>query len=621
MKSRDIRFLKILSIRGPNIWTYRPVLEALVDIGELEDYPSNTLPGFVDRLCEWLPTLSEHRCSYGEEGGFVRRLQEGTWPGHILEHVALELQNIAGTPGGFGRARETGIRGVYKVVVQAWHEEITRACLDAARELVMAAIENTAYDIDATHAHLREIALRYLLGSNTAIIVDAATAKDRGIPAIRLSSDNLVQLGYGSLQRRIWAAQTDRTGAIAQGIARDSELSSHLLASCGLPVLDPDDVPSAPDERQPYRLLVVGGKLVAASRMETKDGGVAVDVTDQVHPAMAAAACLAARVIGLDIAGVDFLIDDVSLPLSSQNGVITGVVEAPCLIAHQQLASVDSPPIGRAIVDHLFPNGETGRIPVVGITGNGGVTEVAHWVTEFLRLSGKFTGLACGDGLFLDRRKVENGDCGNWRCARQILMNQSVEAAVIENSAEVILGQGLAYDRCQVAVVTGINPDQHYSDYYIETSEQVFTVFRSQVDVVLPSGVAVLNAADPMVVEMAPLCDGEVIFFAADQDIPVLQEHRKRGGRVVYVSGGDLILGNGIEESVLLPLARIPFLGGQPSAERLKTVLAAVAAAWALDVALHVMRTGAETFSIDLIDNTESSMMAPISVSLNTVNP
>ena len=621
MKSRDIRFLKILSIRGPNIWTYRPVLEALVDIGELEDYPSNTLPGFVDRLCEWLPTLSEHRCSYGEEGGFVRRLQEGTWPGHILEHVALELQNIAGTPGGFGRARETGIRGVYKVVVQAWHEEITRACLDAARELVMAAIENTAYDIDATHAHLREIALRYLLGSNTAIIVDAATAKDRGIPAIRLSSDNLVQLGYGSLQRRIWAAQTDRTGAIAQGIARDSELSSHLLASCGLPVLDPDDVPSAPDERQPYRLLVVGGKLVAASRMETKDGGVAVDVTDQVHPAMAAAACLAARVIGLDIAGVDFLIDDVSLPLSSQNGVITGVVEAPCLIAHQQLASGDSPPIGRAIVDHLFPNGETGRIPVVGITGNGGVTEVAHWVTEFLRLSGKFTGLACGDGLFLDRRKVENGDCGNWRCARQILMNQSVEAAVIENSAEVILGQGLAYDRCQVAVVTGINPDQHYSDYYIETSEQVFTVFRSQVDVVLPSGVAVLNAADPMVVEMAPLCDGEVIFFAADQDIPVLQEHRKRGGRVVYVSGGDLILGNGIEESVLLPLARIPFLGGQPSAERLKTVLAAVAAAWALDVALHVMRTGAETFSIDLIDNTESSMMAPISVSLNTVNP
>ena len=620
MKSRDIRFLKILSIRGPNIWTYRPVLEAWVDIGELEDYPSNTLPGFVDRLCEWLPTLSEHRCSYGEEGGFVRRLQEGTWPGHILEHVTLELQNIAGTPGGFGRARETGVRGVYKVVVQAWHEEITRACLDAARELVMAAIEDTPYDIKMTHTRLHEIALRYLLGSNTACIVDAAMAKDRGIPAIRLSSDNLVQLGYGSRQRRIWAAQSDRTGAIAQGIARDPELSSRLLESCGLPVLDPDDVSTEPDERHRYRMLVVGGNLVAAARMDKEDNSVSVDVTEKVHPATASAACLAARVIGLDIAGVDLLVDDIAQSLATQNGVITGVFEAPCLIAHQQQASGEARPVGRAIVDHLFPNGETGRIPVVGITGNGGVTEVAHWVAEFLRLGGKFTGLACGDGLFLDRRRVEKGDCGNWRCGRQILMNRSVDAAVIENSAEVILGQGLAYDRCQVAVVTGIDPEQYYSDYCIETSEEVFKVFRSQVDVVLPSGVAVLNAADPMVVEMAPLCDGEVIFYAADKDLPVLLEHRARGGRVVYVCGDDLVLGTGIEEVVLLPLARIPFLGLDPSAEQFKTVLAAVAAAWALGTALHVMRTGAETFTNELAETTNSNIMANISVSSNSFN-
>ena len=620
MKSRDIRFLKILSIRGPNIWTYRPVLEAWVDIGELEDYPSNTLPGFVDRLCAWLPTLSEHRCSYGEEGGFVRRLQEGTWPGHILEHVTLELQNLAGTPGGFGRARETGVRGVYKVVVQAWHEEVTRACLDAARELVMAAIEDTPYDVQATHARLRELAVKYLLGSNTACMVDAATAKDRGIPAIRLSSDNLVQLGYGSSQRRIWAAQSDRTGAIAQGIARDPELSSRLLESCGLPVLDPDDVSTEPDKRCRYRLLVVGGNLVAAARMDSEDNSVSVDVTEQVHPAAAAAACLAARVIGLDIAGVDILADDISFPLASRNGVIAGVFEAPCLIAHQKLASGETRPVGRAIVDHLFPNGETGRIPVVGITGNGGVTEVAHWVAEFLRLGGKFTGLACGDGLFLDRRKIEKGDCGNWRCARQILMNRSVDAAVIENSAEVILGQGLAYDRCQVAVVTGIDPDQHYSDYYIESAEQVFKVFRSQVDVVLPSGVAVLNAADPMVVEMAPLCDGEVIFFATDKDLPVLQEHRAKGGRVVFVSGDDLILGHGIEETVLLPLARIPFLGRNPSVEQFNTVLAAVAAAWALGIALHIIRTGTETFTNELAETINSNIMANISVSSNSFN-
>jgi cyanophycin synthetase len=592
MKSRDIRFLKILSIRGPNIWTYKPVLEAWVDIGEFEDYPSNTLPGFVDRLCEWLPSLSEHRCSYGEVGGFVRRLQEGTWIGHILEHVTLELQNIAGMPGGFGRARETSVRGVYKVVVQTWHEEMTRACFDAARSLLLAAVENTPFDVALTHARLREIALKYLLGSNTACIVDAATAKDRGIPAIRLSDDNLMQLGYGSLQRRIWAAQTDRASAIAQGIARDSELRDKLLGFCGLPMLDPDDVTAETESRNHYRLLVVGGQLVAAARIDAKDESVAVDVTDEVHPATATAACLATRVVGLDIAGVDILADDISCQLAKQKGVITAVVETPNLMVHQQRQ------VGRGIVDHLFPNAQTGRIPVVGITGNGGVTEIAHWVAEFLRLSGKFTGLACGDGLYFDNRKVESGDCGNWNCGTKILMNRSVDAAVIENSAEVILGQGLAYDRCQVGVVTGVDSEKQYSDYDIGTPEQVFKVFRSQVDVVLPNGVAVLNAADTMVPEMASLCDGEVIFFAEDADLPVMLEHRAKGGRVVHIRGEDLILANATEETILISLARIPFLDGDKSPERLKIVLASVATAWALGIAINVMRTGAETFSM-----------------------
>jgi hypothetical protein len=165
MNRKDIRFLNLLSLRGPNIWTYRPVLEAWVDIGDLEECPSNTIPGFVERLCAWLPGLSEHRCSYGEAGGFVRRLQEGTWPAHILEHVTLELQNLAGMPGGFGRARETPVRGVYKVVVRALHEDVSRACLHAARDLVMAAIEDTPFDLAATHERLREIAVKHLPGS------------------------------------------------------------------------------------------------------------------------------------------------------------------------------------------------------------------------------------------------------------------------------------------------------------------------------------------------------------------------------------------------------------------------------------------------------------------------
>lgn len=614
MKHRDIRFLEILSLRGPNLWTYRPVLEAWVDIGELEDCPSNTIPGFVDRLCAWLPTLSEHRCSYGEPGGFLKRLHEGTWPGHILEHVTLELQNLAGTPGGFGRARETGVRGVYKVVVQAWQEEVTRACLHAARDLVMAAIEDTPFDIKATHARMREIAGQYLLAPNTSCIVNAAIAKERGIPAIRLSADNLVQLGYGSRQRRIWAAQSDRTGAIAQGIASDPELSARLLSACGLPVVDSAEFPEGQDARLSYRLLVVGGLLVAASRMDVaaENSINAVDVTDQVHPATASAACLAARVIGLDIAGVDVLADDIARPLVAQHGAISGVHEAPGLIHHLQTASGEVRPVGRAIVDHLFPGGDTGRIPVVGITGTDGTTDVAHWVTEFLRLSGKFTGLACGDGLFLDRRRVQTGDCGTWRCATQVLMNRAVEAAVLENSADVMLGEGLAYDRCQVAVVTGIKPSQHYGRFYIENPEQVFQVFRSQVDVVLADGVAVLSAEDPMVVEMAPLCDGKVIFFAVEADLVVVHEHLAGGGRAVFVRGDSLILATATEESRLLPLTDIPFLGGNPSPERLKTVLAAVAAAWALDIATHIIRTGVETFSDEPDEVTAADITTPI---------
>ena len=597
MKRKDIRFLNLLSLRGPNIWTYRPVLEAWVDIGELEECPSNTIPGFVERLCAWLPTLSEHRCSYGEPGGFVRRLQEGTWPGHILEHVTLELQNLAGMPGGFGRARETGVRGVYKVVVQAWHEDVTSACLHAARDLVMAAIEDKPFELAATHERLREIAGKHLPGPNTSCIVDAATAKERGIPAIRLSADNLIQLGYGSRQRRIWAAQSDRTSAIAQGIAQDPELSARLLESCGLPIVDSDEEKTEPDGRGRYRLLVLGGTLVAAARMD--EDGSAADVTNHVHPATATAACLAVRVVGLDIAGVDVLADDIAHPLAAQGGAIAGVHEAPALVPHLHPASGEPRPVGRAIVDHLFPNGDSGRIPVVGITGSSGATEVAHWVTEFLRLSGKFTGLACGDGMFLDRRKVESGDCGTWHRGTQVLMNRAVEAAVLENSVEVILGQGLAYDRCQVAVVTGIEPELHYGAYHIEEPEHVFKVFRTQVDVVLPGGAAALHAADPMVVEMAPLCDGEVIFFAIDGDLPVLAAHRAQGGRAVFVRGDQLVLASANDETSLLPLAHIPFLTGDHDHRRLNSVLAAVSAAWALDIPLHVIRTGAETFSDD----------------------
>jgi cyanophycin synthetase len=722
MKNKDIKFLEIHYLRGPNIWTYRPVIEAVVDIGELEDFPSNTIPGFYERLTALLPSLIEHRCSYGERGGFLRRLQEGTWPAHILEHVTLELQNLAGMPGGFGKARETSIRGVYKVVVRAWHEEVTRACLFSGRELLLAAIQDTAFDVAATVAQLTDMAERKLLGPSTSCIVDAATAKDRRIPAIRLlATGNLVQLGYGSRSRRIWTAETDRTSAIAEGISRDKDLTKSLLSSCGVPVPEgrlvdsPDDAWEAAEEigypvvvkpsdgnhargvftnlmtpaevesayaaaveegsgviverfvsGSEHRLLVIGGKLVAAARGETakviadgastidqlidsqinsdprrgaeeeypldilslsdnpvarlevsrqgfsgdsippagrevlivRSGNHTDDITDSVHPDTAATAALAARIVGLDIAGVDLVCEDISRPLDEQRGAIVEVNAGPGLLMHLKPESGEPRPVGRAIVDQLFPNGDDGRIPVIGVSGSFGKTTVASLIARFLALSGKHTGLACSDGLFLDRRCIAKGDSANWGAANRILMNRAVDAAVLENGGDTILGEGLAYDRCQIGVITNVDAAAHFGRYYIETPEQVFTILRTQVDLVLPGGAAVLNAGHPMLVEMAPLCDGEVIFFATDPEQAALIEHRAQGKRAVFARHGRVVLASGNEEMAIVNLEDIPLTDGGRVDFEIENVLAATAAAWALGIGPELIRTGLETFTV-----------------------
>ena len=712
MNTKDIKFLEIRYLRGPNIWTYRPVIEAVVDIGELEDYPSNTIPGFVDRLKAFLPSLIEHRCSYGERGGFLRRLDEGTWPGHILEHVTLELQNLAGMPGGFGKARETSIRGVYKVVVRAWHEDVTRACLEAGRELVMAAIQDRPFDVAANVEHLREMAEHKLLGPSTGCIVEAATSKERRIPAIRmLANGNMVQLGYGVRSRRIWTAETDRTSAIAETISRDKDLARSLLQSCGVPVPegqvvdDADEAWDAVDdvetpliirpakglhgrsvfagetpqptrenvdaayaaadatgcavlverhiEGSEHRLLMVDGKLVAATRSEivsvigdgrstisqlvaatqkdlvlatnseaigeiaqqgfTPDtvpplgrevvilstGTHAHDITDNVHPATAEMAALAARVIGLDIAGVDVVCKDISRPLESQGGAIIDVNAGPGLLAHIKPASGEPRPVGKAIVEHLFPNGDDGRIPLVGVTGSYGKTTVAAIIARLLTLSGKHTALTSSKGVFLDRRQTEKGDCANWTSAHRILMNRAIEAAVFENGSDTILSEGLAYDRCHIGVVTNVDIARHTGRYHIDKPEHVFNVLRTQVDLVLPNGAAVLNAREPMLVEMASLCDGKVIYFALDPQLPVISEHLSHGKRAVIVRYDQIMLASAQGEVALIRLTDIPLTQGGKDTAQVENMLAAIAVAWALDVSLDVMRTGVETFFIE----------------------
>lgn len=729
MKKKDIEILDVMSLRGPNMWTYRPVLEAWVDIGELEDSPSNTIPGFYERLSTWLPTLIEHRCSPGVRGGFLMRLKEGTWPGHILEHVTLELQNLAGMPGGFGKARETPVRGVYKVIVRAWHEDVTRAALFAARDLVMAAIEGRPYDVDAAVETLRDMVDEQCLGPSTACIVEAAD--DRNIPSIRLSDGNLVQLGYGARQRRIWTAETDRTSAIAESISRDKDLTKSLLQSCGVPVPEGRMVDSAEDAWdaaedigvpvvvKPYdgnhgrgvftnlmtreevetayavaieegngviverfvsgnehRLLVVGGRLAAAAMGETasvvgdgnstieeliesqinsdprrgnteehplncvrldsaarlelkrqgyadgsavppagrsvliqRNGNVAFDVTDRVHPSVAAHASLAARVVGLDIAGVDLVAEDISRPLDEQRGAIVEVNAGPGLLMHIRPAQGEPRPVGRAIVDHLFSDKDgtqdDGRIPIVGITGTNGKTVVAKLVAQMLQLSGKHTGLGCSDGLYLDRRQVESGartDRAAWDACHRILMNRAVEAAVFESDSGMILSQGLPYDRCQVGVVTNFGKPDHLGDFYVEDEDRMVSVLRTQIDVVLKTGVGVLNAADARLVEMAELCDGEVIFFALSGDLEAIAAHRAAGKRAVFVRDGKVVLATGPTELALADVSAIPLTYDGRVPFQLENVLAAVATGWALGISNDLMRAGIMTFDVGQVD-------------------
>ncbi|MCP5265459.1 MAG: cyanophycin synthetase [Burkholderiaceae bacterium] len=716
MGHKSIEILRVTHLRGPNMWTYRPVLEALVDIGDLEDFPSNLIPGYPERLAAMLPSLVEHRCSYEERGGFLRRLQEGTWPGHVLEHVTLELQALAGMPSGFGRARETSTRGVYKVVVRAFQEEVARTALQMARDLVMAAMEARPFDVSEAVDTLREQVDDYALGPSTAAIVDAAD--DRDIPSIRLNDGNLVQLGFGSRQRRIWTAESDRTSAIAEGVSMDKALTKSLLRSCGVPVPDGREVDSLEDawaaaceiglpvvvkptdanhgrgvsidlttrdqidvaypaaleegsavmvERyvpgEEHRLLVVGGKLVAAARGETawveadgqssiatlidtqlnssprrgdatecplypieldagtrlelsrqgfvpesvpprgervliqRKGNLAYDVTHLVHPSTVELAALAARVVGLDIAGLDLLADDISKPLEAQGGAIVEVNAGPGLDIHLHPAEGPGAPVGRAIVDYMIADGEDGRIPLAGIAGSHGREPVARLLAHLLRQDGRRVGLACAAGVFIDERRIDARPGNTWAGAQRVLMNRLVDAAVLEASPWSMTAEGLGYDRCSVAVVTDIDPSESIADFDIAGPEQLFKVLRTQVDVVLEDGWAVLNATDPLVLEMAGLCDGDVILYAPSRDNDGLVAHVEQGGRAVYRRDEAVVLAVNRDENILIE--RIPdSVSDAGDAVPPMALLAAVAAAWAIGLEPDLIAAGLATYEV-----------------------
>jgi cyanophycin synthetase len=703
-----MEILGVRALRGPNFWSRRTCLEALVDLRELKDSPSNTLPGFADRLEAWLPTLIEHRCGVGERGGFLMRLRDGTYLGHVLEHVTIELQNLSGTPVGFGKARETSKPGVYKVAFRYRDETVARACLQAAFQLILAAVEDRPFDVAGTVEHLKEIVDRHWLGPSTRAILAAAEARD--IPWQRLNDGNLVQLGHGARARRVWTAETDRTSAIGETVSRDKELVRSLLEACGVPVPEGRAVTSAEDAWEAaqdmglpvvvkprdgnhgrgvsldlatreeveeawrialpegsdvlvercirgveHRLLVVGNRLVAAARGEEawvtgdgastvqalvdaqlntdprrgtteefplnvirltddpvclfdlrrqglsgpdavpsagarirvqRNGNVVHDCTDQVHPRVAAKAVLAARIVGLDIAGVDLVAEDVSRPLEDQGGAIVEVNAGPGLLMHLRPASGQPRPVGEAIVGRVFPEGETGRIPLVCVTGQRGRTAAARRIARLLRVAGHRVGTAGMDGVRVGDRVLEAAPHADAPGARKILRNPLVDAAVLEADPEGILKEGLGFDRCQVAVVTDVGQPEGLGRHFVSTPEDLWGVLRCPVDVVPTRGTAVLNAEDERAADMARLCDGAVILYAAEPALEALEAHRAAGGRAVAARNGRILLLDGA--------------GGEPvdvgsataGTDGTGALLATAATGWALGLDVDLLRRG-----------------------------
>ncbi len=707
----DIRLLRVTFLRGPNLWTYRSALEVWLDLGELEGWPSHKLPGFVDRLSAALPALPDHHCGVGEVGGFGQRLREGTWLGHVLEHLVIELLNLAGMPTGFGQTRSTSQRGVYRMVFRARDEVVARSALSQGHRVLMDLVNGRPTDVDAAVKAVREAIDDAYLGPSTAHIVACAT--ERGIPHLRLNNGNLVQLGHGRRQRRIWTAETDRTSAIAEGIAGDKDLTKRLLAEVGVPVPE-GQVASSPAEAwsvaediglpvvvkpadgnhgrgvaldlrtreqveaawavadrhgsevlverfvpgHEHRLLVVAGHMVAAARGEAawvsgdgvqdvvalvnaqinadprrgdtedhplarlrpqddgvirtdlerqgltpesvpaagqrvliqRNGNVAIDCTDQVHPEVARVVELAVRTVGLDIAGVDLVAEDIGRPLAAQGGAIVEINAGPGLLAHLKPAVGSPRPVGHAIVEHLFPKDAepvNGRIPIVGIAGGGDNAAVARLTAWLLQLAGHEVGLACRDGLFLSGRCIDMADARDSAIAQRLLISREVDCAVFENGPATILDQGLAYDRCRVGVITDLDGAADLTRHDIRSADELPRVLRTQMDVVLAEGAGVLNADNPAVAALAEHCDGAVLLYATAT--APLAVHRAAGGRAVRHDGRQLWLCEGPAERAL------PLHGATALAPAV--LLPAVAAAWAQGLSPALLAAGIDTFS------------------------
>lgn len=724
-----MKLLETRVYRGPSPYGYRPLIRLTLDLETLEESPSNQLPGFTDKLLLDVPTLYEHGCSYGEPGGFIRRLRDGTWFGHITEHVALEFQCLAGTPVTYGKTRGTGRHGVYHVVYSFEDERVGRRAGELALRYLCSLLpdghpdRSAPPDLKQEIDELARLAERVALGPSTRSIVEEA--KKRGIPTLRLNNQSLVQLGWGVHQQRIQATVTSHTKHIAVDIAQDKALTASLLERAGLPVPKHERADSADEaveiaERLGYpvvvkpmdlshgrgvalnlmdaaqvrdafekayelssdvlieqyfpgndhRVLVIDGRVVAVAervpghvvgdgkhtiaelvelvnsdprrgvghekvltRIEIdhqaerllklagyslstvlqagevfalrstgnlSTGGTAVDRTAVIHPDNAEIAERAAKVIGLDVAGIDLICRDISKSVREHGGVIVEVNAAPGFRMHVSPTEGTPRNVAAPVIDMLFPNGAPARIPMAAVTGTNGKTTTARMAAHILKMSGKRVGLTTTDGIYIDGERILKGDMtGPWS-ARVVLTDPTVEAAVLETARGGILREGLGWDRCDVGCVLNVSAD-HLGLAGVDTVEDLAFVKRLVVEVVHDKGTSVLNADDPLVAAMAEKAEGRIMYFSRSPANPLVREHVRKGGRAAVieqgVNGDMLTLYDGDRHIPVTWTHLIPATLEGKAKFNVENALAAAAITYSMGCSLEQIRQGLRTFT------------------------
>lgn len=708
-----MRILSVKTYDGVSIYSRKPVMVVRVALGELAEVSSDRAEHFADRLVALLPGLGDHCCSEGVRGGFVRRLYEGTYPAHIMEHTILELQAMLGDDVRYGKTREVA-DGIYRIVVGIVHPQTAVLCASSARTILAALYAGREVDIGSHLAALRRSYALEVLGPSTAALLQSA--RERNIPTEIIRGAQILSLGWGKHRVRMWATISDKTSLVASDIASDKSLTNTLLCAGGIPVprhIIAETLAQGADawrafgkrivvkplcghqgkgvtvgvhsvreldkamraaqafgrrvliEQQvagrEYRLLIVDGRMVAASERipayvrgdgaqtvrelidevncdprrgegHTKQltkitvdsdvlavlakaghtldsvpqsgevvylrhsanlstGGTAVDVTDIVHPMTRRLAEEAAAVIGLDIAGVDIIAHDIA----KEGAIVIEVNAAPGIRMHH------SPDAGRArdaagtILDYLM-QGTDGRIPIVAVTGTNGKTTVARIISHIWRQTGLTIGMTSTGGIYRGEACIEEGDTTGPKSAKRLLGDKSLDGAVLETARGGIIRGGLAFDRCDVGIVTNITED-HLGTDGIHTLDDLAEVKSLITESVKKGGYAILNADDRYAEQLAERAGGSIVYVSMRADDRLVKRHLGAGGRAYYLRGGIVWKAQGADETRLADLTRAPITLGGRAEHQMQNCLIACAGASLLGLSDDLVERGILSFA------------------------